>query len=282
MVTGKDIKEIEIVEYPSGFRFFESKPSKIQNRIINIQRTGIYKFRFNNIAVLSRVFKYKIQRIPASQATQNFNTTVYTDMVSDTTYTFELEDYLERVDTIFNSFQDRPLRVNPISNGGNNKATFNFLLPTNTIAWSYYISTGKESMQVYQDANNNLLTNSKNIISKYPYYNILCAEALGKQVSISKLQKGESVNYWIMDADNAPLFLAGSQFKSLKNGKGVNDYSRMEPYKESLHFGFSNDNTSQAINLVVKITSVHINEIWATKQNKRMIINQKSKMVLKN
>lgn len=279
---GRDLKEIEIVEMPSTSRFLAFKTNKISNKVIPVTRTGIYKFRFTNNTIIPRVCKYKIQRIPASSATQNFNTTVYNEIVKDTTYTFELEDYLEKVDTVFTSFQDRLFRVNASSNASGNKVVFNFLLPPTTIAWSYYISAGKEGLQAYDEANKKLLANSDQIISKYPYYNILSAVALGRPASISKLQTGTSINYWVLDADNAPLFSSGSQFKFIKNGKAVNDYSQMTPPKGNLHFGFSNENPTEAVNVIIKITSVHVNEIWATRQNKKMLISSRSKMVLKN
>lgn len=282
MVTGKEIRELEIAEYPTGFRLYEEKTGKIVNKIINISRTGIYKFRFNNTAILPRTCKYKIQRIPASPATQNFNSTVYNEAVTDTTYTFELEDYLERVDTIFNNFQDRFIRINAGSNPAGAKAAFNFLLPQNSIAWSFYICTGKEGLQVYDEANKALIAESKQIISKYPYYNIMGALALGRPASISRLQSGLNINYWIMDAANADLFNSGTPFKFIRSGKSINDFSRMEPSKENLYFGFSNDNSTDPVNVSVKITSVLVNEIWATRQNKKMLISTRSKMILKN
>ena len=49
---GKEMKEIEIVEMPSSSKFLEFKTSKIENKTINIARTGIYKFRFANAALL--------------------------------------------------------------------------------------------------------------------------------------------------------------------------------------------------------------------------------------
>ena len=69
--NGKEMKEVEIVEMPSSSKFLDFKTSKIENKTINVARTGIYKFRFANSALLPRVCKYKIQRIPASAATQN-------------------------------------------------------------------------------------------------------------------------------------------------------------------------------------------------------------------
>ena len=137
--NGKEMKEIEIVEMPSSSKFLEFKTSKIENKTINVARTGIYKFRFANSALLPRVCKYKIQRIPAGPATQNFNTTVYFDEYNDTTYTNEIETFIDRSDTVINNFQDRTIKVNPLTAPGSSKVTFNFVLPENTVAWSYYV-----------------------------------------------------------------------------------------------------------------------------------------------
>ena len=98
--SGKEMKEVEIVETPYSSKFMEYKTSKIDNKVIKIAKTGIYKFRFANSALLPRVCKYKIQRIPASPATQNFNTTVYFDEYNDTTYTNEVETFIDRSDTV--------------------------------------------------------------------------------------------------------------------------------------------------------------------------------------
>ena len=75
--NGKDMKEVEIVEMQGSSKFMEYKASKIENKTPTIPRKAIYKFRFANSALSARICKYKIQRIPASPATQNFNSTVY-------------------------------------------------------------------------------------------------------------------------------------------------------------------------------------------------------------
>src|SRR5689334_558992 len=77
----KELKELEIMEMPSTSRYMEYKTKKIENKTIDIANTGIYKFRFNNSTILPKVCKFTIQRIPATEATQNFNTTVYTHTV---------------------------------------------------------------------------------------------------------------------------------------------------------------------------------------------------------
>ena len=281
-VNGKELKELEIVEMPATSKSLDFKTSKIVNKIIKISRTGIYRFRFTNSAISVRLCKYKIQRIPASPATQNFNPTVFNDMVNDTTYTTENEEYLAKTDTVITNYQDRIVKVNPTSNPAGNKATFNFVLPENVIGWSYYLYVNQAGQQAYEEANKQIIAISKSAIAKFPTYTILAALAINKPVLINRLQVGENINYWIMEGENSDLFTSGAQFKYIRKGKVVNDYSRMDPRKGSLYFCFSNDNTTQQASVTVKITVVQVNEVLQTRQVKRMQVTPKSKMYLKN
>jgi hypothetical protein len=280
--NGKDLKEVEITELPSTSRFLELKTSKIVNKTIDIPKTGIYKFRFTNSAIAARICKYKIQRIPASAATQIFNTTVYTQMVNDTTYTNEAEDFIAKTDTVLTNFMDRSIKVNPIGTAGGNKASFNFNLPENTVAWSFYISTDKTGQEIFDEANKQFIPAAASFTKKFPLYNILTAVALNRPATIVKMETGPSVNYWVMDADNVGAFGAGAPFRYIKKGKGINDYSRMEPRKGNLYFCFSNDSSTEPVTVTVKITAVQANEALETRQGQRMIITPRSKMYLKN
>lgn len=280
-VNGKELKELEIFEMPSTSKSVDYKTSKIVNKIIKVTRTAIYRFRFTSSAISVRLCKYKIQRIPASAATQNFNPTVHTDMVNDTTYTTENEEYLAKTDTVITNYQDRIVKVNPTSNPAGNKSSFNFVLPENVVGWSYYIYTNQAGQQAYEEANKEIIASEKLVITKFPAYNLLAALAMNKPVSISKLP-GEIINYWIMEGENAELFSSGAQFKYIKKGKAVNDYSHMEPRKGSLYFCFSNDNPTLPASVTVKIAVVQVNEVLQTKQVKRMLVAPKNKMYLKN
>jgi len=279
--NGKDLKEVEITEVYGTFKFIDYKSSKITNKTIDIPRTGIYKFRFTNGGIGIKLCKYKIDRIPASSATQNFNTTVFTHMVNDTSYINENEDVLAKTDTVITNFMDRTIRVNPAAAEGGNKASFNFVLPENTIAWSYYITTAKEN-QEFDEANKEFISASEMKVKKFPLYNIMSAIALNQQATIKKLETGEPVNYWIMDGDNSSLFNAGLQFRYIKKGRAINDYARVEPRKGNLFFCFSNDKLTGSIFVTVKITAIQANEKIETSQGKRMIVVPRSKMYLKN
>ena len=280
--NGKEMKEVEIVEMPSSSKFLDFKTSKIENKTINVARTGIYKFRFANSALLPRVCKYKIQRIPASAATQNFNTTVYFDEYNDTTYTNEVETYIDRSDTVFSNFQDRTIKVNPLTAPGSSKVTFNFTLPENTVAWSYYVSADKGGQQIYQEAAKNISTNSGSVIEKFPKYGPLAAVALSAPSYLSKIDTGQHINYWIVENENAELFKNGEQFRFVKKGRGMNDFSRMEPGDRSYFFCLHNDYKDVPVTVTVKITAVLINEKFTSEPVRRMHVTLKKGMHLKN
>lgn len=279
---GKDIKEIEIVEMPATSRFLDFKPSKIDNKEITVSRTGIYKFRFTNSSIIPRVCSYKIQRIPASIETQNFNSAVFTHTVYDSTYTIEQEQYLAKIDTVMTNYQDRTVRVNPVSTPDGNKANFNFVLPENVIGWSYYLTTDQAGLKVYEEANKQFIAIESATVKKFLSYNLLAGLILNKPVSIKKLETGQQVNYWIMEGENVNLFNSGAQFRYIQKGKAINDYGKVEPRKGSLFFCFSNDHKTEPIHVTVKITLIQVNELLQTREIKRLQVAPKSEMYLKN
>jgi hypothetical protein len=280
--NGKEMKEVEIVEMPGTSKFLEYKTSKIENKTISVPRTGIYKFRFANSAIIPRVCKYKIQRIPAGQATQNFNTTVYFDEYSDTTYTNEVETYIDRSDTVISNFQDRMIKVNPLTAPGSSKTIFNFVLPENTIAWSFYVCADKSGQQVYQEATKKLASNSGSVIEKFPKYGPLAAVALDAPSYLTKLDTGQHINFWIVEDENAELFRNGEQFRFVKKGRGINEFSRMEPGDRAFYFCLHNDYKDTPVTVLVKITAVLINEKFSSEPVRRMHVTLKKGMHLKN
>lgn len=280
--NGKELKELEIVELPSSSKFMDYKTNKIENKIITVTRTAIYKFRFTSSAISVRICKFKIQRIPAGPATQNFNTSVFTHLVYDTSYYTVMEDILAKTDTVINNFQDRVVKVNAVANAPNNKTTFNFILPENTIAWSYYISVGQADLRVYEDAAKKLISNSGSIVSKFPTYSPLAALALGRNSYLTKLPSGDDIDFWILEGENANLFTNGLQFRYFKKGKVINDYSLMGFRKGTLYFCFSNDNATEPVTVTTKITSIQVNEVLATKPTQMMKTTPRSEMYLKN
>ena len=282
-VNGKELKELEIAYLPSRIIFKDYKTSRIENKILNITETGIYKFRFVNTNILTgRICKFKIQRIPASEKTKKFNTTVYKRLTFDTTYYYEPEKYL-RKDTSIIEVVNQTAKVHSKMNFNGNKTITNFRLPDNTVSWSYYIGVDQAGQQAFEKATQQLIVSSTPMVLKLVGSNPLTALAMGITSFLSQLQSGEDIDYYLLDGQNVNLFLNKKPFKAYKQGKVINDFSRMYPVLGTLSFCFSNDNAITGVSVFVKVTAIQVNSIWETRQIKKMKISTGAEeMYLKN
>jgi hypothetical protein len=275
-INGKEIKEIRILELPSSSRFMDSKVSMIKNKTIEVSNQGIYQFHFIN-GILPRTVKFSIQRIPSDASTQSFNTTVFTRVVQDTIYMSDEEQYIDRTDTVITVFQDRVVKI---LGGAANKATFNFSLPENTIAWSYYFYTDEAGKKIFDEASKKTPDSKQ---SKFSGKGPLAMEILRTTSHLTRLTSGTEIGYWIVENENADLFLNGGQFRFIKKGSGINDFSRMDNRKGSLNFCFSTGASTQPATITVKIASMHINEYLKTRKIKQIqSVRPKNEMYLKN
>ena len=281
-VNGKDLKEIEIVELPSSSKFMDYKTSSIRNKTITINRTGIYKFRFANSAISGRVCRFKLQRIPASDLTKNFNTSVSWKTIYDTTYTTESDIYLERTDTSVINLVDQVPKVSSKNafNGNDNKTIVDFSLPKGTISWSYYIGVGNEGKEAYDKASNSFVTAGAQTVSKIPGYGVLAALALHGINYFLATQGRDNVKYWfISDWDNVLLFRSNRSFMQYKQGDVITDaYQMQAPQYGKVYLGLYNDNIRDAIEVTVKVTAIVVTEVWKTKPIQKMNVTSRREL----
>ncbi|GAA4457603.1 hypothetical protein [Rurimicrobium arvi] len=281
-VNGKELKELEILAMPSSSLFMDYKTKKVENKTVVIPETGIYKFRFANSNLLAgRICKYRIQRIPANDASQKFNTVAYKRTVYDTTYFEEPERYLVKADTFATEVMNQTVKVHSKNNMNGNRTVSNFPLPPNTIAWSYYIGVDQAGQQAYEQAARTL-TESKTFVSAIANSSPLAAVALGFAPLITHLRAGEDIDYYLSDGDNATLFYERRPFKCYKQSKVINDFAQMSPLPGSLAFCFSNDNEIQAVTVAVRVMAIQVNPVWDTKMVSRMKVAQHEEWYLKN
>jgi hypothetical protein len=268
-VNGKELKEVEIIELPSSSKFMDYKASKIENKIINVARSGIYKFRLLNSAVSGRICKVKIQRIPSSEATKNFNTSVYWRTVQDTTYTPTQEKYLVKSDTIAQEIYSSTPQISSMNalNGNRNFQIVDFLLPENTISWSFYIGTGNEGKAEYEKARTSFTQSAAATVSKIPGYGPLAALALTGVSYFSKVQGEDNVKYWFLsDVKSVEQFYAGQSFMQYKQGDVITEASQMKfPLQGKIHLALWNDNTIDPIQVTIKVAVIQVIQQWDTR-----------------
>ncbi len=281
-LKGKPLKEVEIIELPSSSKFMDFKTKKIENKTLTINSTGIYKFRFSNSSMGRRICKFNIKRTPASEETKAFNSNVYWETIYDTSYTTIQEKYLVSRDTVIHEITNQIAKVHSATNANGNRTSFNFTMPKNTISWAYYVGVNQEGQKALEDATKQFAESSLSHLDKIPGYGPLASIALGGASLITQLQKGEDVDYYIVDHNNVNLFLGGHEFYYIKKGKVVNDASRMTTsLSGSFHFCLNNDNSITGIQVAVKITAVSVNDTWGYRPIQKMNIKAHKEPYLK-
>jgi len=275
-LKGKSIKEVEIIELPNSSKFMTFKTDFLGEKIIKINKTGAYKFRFYNSSISNRICQFNIKRIPSSNETKNFNTTVYWKTEYDTTHYTVQERYVIRKDTAIQNITNQVAKIHSSTNANGNKTTFNFALPKNTVSWSYYVGVNQAGQIAFQNATKELSEKAAPLVSKIPGYGPLAALALGSTSYIAQIQKGEDIDFFIVDNQNVNLFASGQQFRYIKKGKVINDFSQMKsPLKGNFHFCLLNDNAVTGVTVTVKVTAITVNTIWGTRTVNKMKIKSR-------
>lgn len=285
-MNGKELKEFEITELPASPIFLDYKSKKIDNKIITIRNTGIYKFRLYNSSLGGRVCKMKIQRIPASETSKKFNTAVYWKTIRDTVYTPVEERYLESTEKVAKEIYSSCPQISSQTaiNGNKNYQIVNFDLPEHTTAWSFYIGTGNEGKAEYQKAENDFLKQGATVLATAMGYGALATLAANGASYFSKVQGADNVKYWFLsDANSVGLFQSGQQFYTYKKGDVVTEASQMvSPLSGRIYLALMNDNTIDVINLTVKVIAIQSIEHWNVRTNKVMSFNERQEAYLKS
>lgn len=278
-INGKELKEVEIVEYPSASKYSGYKTSKIENRVIAVAKQGVYIFRFKNSALGGRVCRIHIQRIPADASTAGFNTAVEWINRQDTIWQSYTKDVLIGYDTLIleklkkelastvkqeEILIDKMERVHSTTNGNGNKSWIYFKLPQNiqegntirrVIAWAYWIGVGEDANKAWQQNQQAIKTSVKSAAMMFS--TPLGALAAGVVVDLMLPKLGEDVKYSLVNGANKDLFMAGKTYKGWDHGKGVAGYKRFTDAsicQGTYYICMSNDNLMQGIDVNVKVS----------------------------
>lgn len=266
LLKGKQLKEFEIIAYPSNSRFKATKIDHLKNKTIRIFERGVYEFRLK--AGGTKTIQLKLKRVPFSQAKRNFNTSVkwktvrdtirknYTEKTKvsyDTAWVNKKRKVLTRIDTTFTSIADRQERVismiNKITSSDNK---LNFTLPSNkieplaetkVIGWSYWIGVGQHGLDNY---NKELRTFLLKISGKVASKNLLAGIALGTYALAVNPPKGDNINY-TLTLDDQPI----------SNGNITSCFGReTEQLQGKIGLELYNDNLINGVNVGIKILVV--------------------------
>jgi hypothetical protein len=297
-VKNKDLKEIEISEYPSSSKFSDFKTSKIENKTFSIFKQSVYIFRFKNSALSGRVCNISVKRIPASDATKNFNTAVQWIMKQDTSWNTYTKDVVIGYDTVYlqkakkellkteqkeELILDKPERVHSSTNANGNRTSIFFTLPQNiaepnktstVIAWAYWVGVGNEANEAWKQNVKAVGPIVKTVVGGFT--TALGAFAIGAVAELVVPKLGEDVHYSVADELNKNLFMAKQDYKVYDQGNGIAGYRKFTD--KSLCQGtfficLFNDNTLQGIDATVKVAAIMETNYYQDKEYTEMPVN---------
>lgn len=283
-VDGKELKEIEVLEYPSTSKFMDYKTVAIQGKRINVNRTGVYVFRFHNGHMVSgRVCKVKIQRVPGPAAPANFNTSVDWRTVQDTTWHTYTKDFVIGYDTLRvpkqrrvlvktqlkeEQIMDKVQRVHSITNENGPKTSVFFSLPVNSfthfeerkvISWAYWVGVGEESNAEWQKNSNAMQSAVKGAAGIFLTPLGALAAGLLADLTLPSSGLGEDVKYGVVTQENKDLWRNGYEYRGYDFGKGVAGFKKFtDPglCQGTFHIIMENDNYMTGIDANVKVSAL--------------------------
>lgn len=254
-LSGKDLKEVEILEFPSSSRYKEYKTNGIQNKRLNVTHTGIYQFRFANTVVLQKTCKLKIERIAGSEATKNFNSTVYWRTVYDTSYR-SLKQQSAAPDQYKTVSLLLPTAYHLEANTGSNRSQViaPISLPDFSAEWYYKYIVVKDKGEA--DA-------LKSTLDLKGSLNKLINENGGLTFSAdSMLTPGgaDTCRIYLLDESNQQMFESKSPFRHFKEGTREKATSGIVKIKTAnfpnAYLGIKNPNAQSGIHVVIEAVAI--------------------------
>jgi hypothetical protein len=267
-VKGKELKELEIIELPSSSKFMDYKTAKIENKIIRINKTAIYKFRFANSAMAGRICKFKIQRQPANESSINFDPAVSWRTIYDTVTRTVQEKYL--MSSIYKPVSLIPTSSSYINGGrvaafgmGKSRILFPVVLPKNTVEWFYQFSSFRDEESA------NRAKSSMNLTGQ-----LMQLINPGKWVSIGvellKIPPGaDYCDIYLLDYPNSILFEDKKEYSYYPLGTRKNFTSgvvKLPPSNLSnLFLGIKNPDAGVGIHVTLEVTAITLEEEWGSR-----------------
>lgn len=286
--NGLDFKQIEIIELPQVVKSTSAKVAKVEEKIVNVSKTAVYEFKFSNPTIIGHTCQVKIQRVPRSYATQDFNTAWKWETLYDTSYVHHTEDSIVGLDSVpivenvkelvSDVLSEQVLLDNVIDvkakgivKHDDPRYCLTMRLPDNTddelkstevVAWAYWIAVGKDAASVW--SKNKSLTKSavKQVAKWVGVCSPLAALALGVGVDlvVPDEHKVDNVEYAVFNnASNKTLFMKGEPYKAYQKGFGPGGYGRISDKKlcqGTKYICLYNDNMHQRIRVSVKASAI--------------------------
>ncbi|WP_075344310.1 hypothetical protein [Tenacibaculum agarivorans] len=282
---GKKLKTFEISEYNGSIMFSDFNMVSLTNKTIKIKKTGIYMFKFSNLSLGRRICSFKLDRIPVSNETTLFNTTVKERVVADTTYTIRTETYIKKEKYVVKKVHDNQhFYVNSGSNaflkGGKSRVALPFNLPRNTVKWYYTVVAFRDK---------NTVEAMKQQIHLASDLTKLIDSSGGLNFVVNQLAMPPGANYcdvYLITHNNLNLFLDKNSYSYFPSGTRENiiaaNVELTNVYNEQMYLGIRNPSRTYGVNVLLSVAAIVLEQEIEKREVKHPNINYKKELYLDN
>lgn len=273
VLNGKELKEIEVFKYPDHalFQDYEASESK---HTFTVTETGIYGIKLYNANVLKRVCKLNIERTPAHDSLNNFNTQILWRTETDTTFYTVQEKYLAEQNYLTKSVQaPQYFYINSGSNslfkGGKSRINIPVKLPEGTVEWYYTFSADRNEDQIKKTtAGLSLVGDLTSAIDQ--------TGSIGFALNLlTSPPGGNFCDLYLMDPLNSISFERKEQFSYLRSGTRKNLKAGVvkvtEPIKGTYYLGLKNPDGMHGVHVSLEIAAIVYQEVWKMREVTKFI-----------
>lgn len=282
---GKKLKTFEISEYNGSALFSDFNMVSLTNKTIKIKKTGIYVFKFSNLSLGRRICSFKLDRIPVSNETTVFNTTVKERVVADTTYTTRTETFIKKEKYVVKKVHDNQhFYVNSGSNaffkGGKSRVALPFSLPANTIKWYYTVVAFRDKNKVEAMKQQiHLASDLTKLIDKSGGLNFV----------VKQLSMPPGANYcdvYLLDSNNLNAFLSKQAYSFEPLGTRENIVSASVElaggFNEQMYLGIRNPSRTYGVNVLLSVAAIVLEQEIEEREIKDPHVKYKKELYLEN
>jgi len=250
MTNAKGTNVIEVFTYPDRNTIYSNDSFRDLTDVkIKVRERGIYVFSFASNHAFDRDARFQIERIPGSEESKDFNTTVSWQE------TYKVEVVQKAQKFYLNSGSHATFK------GGKSRTTIPINLPDNTVKWYYEFSASRNESEV--DNVNKALDLAGELSSLLDQSGIL-------QLGINMLNQPPGSDYcdvYLIDHDNYTPFLSKQQFRQYPEGTRENLKSGIVEveccHNVPLYLGLKNPDYKDGVHVVVEVAAIVKEEGWA-------------------
>lgn len=262
LIAGRRLKTVEFIGWPQNVLYSNYELDTALTQPIRIPQTGVYLLRITEQGMGKKICRFTLRRQPAGPLTARIDTRVGWDVKANGSWEVQRRQIPAGKKTEIYSVSGQ-VTVGAMNLGlGNNRSSYRFELPANTVQWAYRIGVSQSAIEARRrDAEyfKTLTQKGATKIMAVQPETALAAFALGMAVQMTTSSAGEDIEYAITDAANLQKFMDGKDKYDAYIWQGsvsVDAQRRYAPLGGAYAFALKNNNLVNNVDVAIDIEAV--------------------------